>query len=86
MGDNVVREVRRHLMIAELSNGQHITVRCLRKSRGRNRADHLPMNVVDELIGRANSSTTAEFYSTVTADREAKAQWIVEALTMGKEE
>jgi len=57
---------------------------CFRKSCGQNWANHLPMNVVKELMGHASISTTAEFYSTVTPDHEAHAQWVIEATTVGR--
>lgn len=84
MANNVIRDVRRHARIAKLPETEGLTVHCIRKSCGQNWADHLPMNVVKELMGHANISTTAEFYSTVTEEHEAHAQWIVEALTIGK--
>jgi len=61
-----------------------LTTRCFRKSCGQNWADHLPMNFVEELMGHADISTTAEFYSTVSEEHEAKAQWIIEAITIGR--
>jgi len=46
--------------------------------------NHLPMNVVKELMGHADISTTAKFYSAVSKEHEAHAQWITEAITVGR--
>ena len=55
-------------------------VHTLRKCAGQNWADYLPMNVVNELMGHSNISTTAEFYSTVDEDHERKAAKVVQNL------
>lgn len=83
MANNTVREIRRHAQWAGLNLDGTLTTHCFRKSCGQNWADNLPMNVVKELMGHADISTTAEFYSTVSEEHEAKAQWVIEALTMG---
>lgn len=54
-----------------------------RKSCGQNWANHLPMNVVKELMGHADISTTTEFYTTVTNEQEIQAQWVIESITVG---
>jgi len=82
MVNNVVREIRRHAKWAELKLDGALTMHCFRKSCGQNWANHLPMNVVKELMGHANISTTAEFDTTVSADHEAAAPWAIEAITI----
>ena len=42
------------------------------------------MNVVKELMGHADIATTAEFYSRVSREHEAHAQWVIEAITVGQ--
>ncbi len=42
------------------------------------------MNVVKELMGHADISTTAKFYSAVSTEHEAHAQWVTEAITVGR--
>ena len=83
MVNNTVREIRRHAKWAGLKLDGALTMHCFRKSCGQNWADHLPMNVVRELMGHADISTTAEFYSTVSQEHETKAQWVIEAITVG---
>lgn len=84
MVNNVVRDIRTHAeKRAGLKLDGALTMHCFRKSCGQNWADHLPMNVVKELMGHADIGTTAEFYSTVTEEHEAKAQCIIEAITVG---
>ena len=56
-----------------------------RKSAGQNWANHLPMNVVRELMGHSDIATTADFYSTVTEEHELQAQSIMQAITVGSE-
>lgn len=85
MVNNVVREIRRHAKWAGLKLDGTLTMHCFRKSCGQNWANHLPMNVVKELMGHADIGTTAEFYSTVTEDHEANAQWVIEAITVGSQ-
>ena len=68
MVNNVVRFVRVHAKRASLRLEGSLTIHCFRKSCGQNWADHLPMNVVKELTGHADISTTAEFYSNVSEE------------------
>jgi integrase len=84
MTNNTVREIRRHAKWAKLKLDGALTTHCFRKSCGQNWANHLPMNVVKELMGHADISTTEEFYSKVSDDHEAKAQWVIEAITVGQ--
>ncbi len=51
-----------------------------RKSCGQNWANHLPMNVVKELMGHADISTTAKFYSAVSKEHEAHTQWVTDVI------
>ncbi|MHC4351991.1 MAG: hypothetical protein ACYS0H_04660 [Planctomycetota bacterium] len=44
------------------------------------RTNCLPMNVVKELMGHSDISTTAEFYNTVGRDHERKAARVVQRL------
>ena len=46
---------------------------CFWNSRRQNWSDHLPMNVVKEFMGHADISPTAEFYSKVSKEHEARA-------------
>jgi hypothetical protein len=42
------------------------------------------MNVVKEVMGYADISTTADFYSTVSEEHKVQAQWVIEAITVGQ--
>ena len=42
------------------------------------------MNVVKELKGHADISTTAVFYSTVSEEHKVQAQWVIEAIEVGQ--
>lgn len=84
MVNNTLRSIRVHAKRAGLKLDGVLTIHCFRKSCGQNWANHLPMNVVKELMGHAHISTTAEFYSAVSEEHEAKAQWVIEAITVGQ--
>ncbi len=57
---------------------------CFRESCRHDWADHLPVNVVRELMRHASISKTAEFHSEVSPDHEAHAQWVVETTAAGR--
>ncbi len=70
--NNTVRDLRAHAVKAGLTDCEKLTVHCFRKTCGQNWANHLPMNVVKELMGHASITTTAEFYTAIeesAADR-----------------
>ena len=60
------------------------TVHAFRKSCGQNWANHVPMIVVQDLMGHADIGTTAKFNNTVAEEHEMKAQRIIEAITIGQ--
>ena len=78
--NNVLRNFKSHVKRAGIKPVGKFTVHTLRKCAGQNWADHLPMNVVKELMGHSNISTTAEFYNQVDRDHEKKAAQVVQAL------
>ena len=78
--NNVLRNFKSHVKRAGIKPTAKFTVHTLRKCCGQNWADYLPMNVVKELMGHSNISTTAEFYSTVDRDHEKKAAESVQQL------
>lgn len=80
MVNNVLREFRRHCKHAGIDPIADLAVHTLRKSCGQNWADHLPMNVVKELMGHSKAETTLEYYSQVDADHEKKAAGIVQKM------
>ncbi len=82
--NNTLISLRRHAKWAGLKLDGPLTMHGFRKSCGQNWANHLPMNVVKELMGHADISTTAKFYSAVSKEHEAHAQWITEAITVGR--
>ncbi len=82
MTNNIIRDIRRHARWAGIELDGALTLHCFRKSCGQNWAQHLPMNVVKELMGHADISTTAEFYTVVGEEHEAKAQWVTEAMIL----
>jgi len=83
MTNNTVRDIRIHAQRARIVLEGALTVHDSRKSCGQNWADRLSMNIVKELMGRADIRTTAEFYCTVCEDYETKTQWGIEAITIG---
>ncbi len=82
--NNTLLSLRRHAKWAGFELDGALTMHGFRKSCGQNWANHLPMNVVKELMGHADIATTAKFYSAVSKEHEAHAQWITEAITVGR--
>jgi len=80
MVNNVLRNFKGHCRRAGIEPVGKLTIHTLRKCAGQNWADHLPMNVVKELMGHSNIATTAEFYNQVDADHEAKAAGVIQRL------
>ena len=78
--NNVLRDFKDRVKRAGIMPVGKFCVHTLRKCAGQNWADYLPMNVVKELMGHSNISTTAEFYSTVDEDHERKAAMVVQNL------
>jgi len=78
--NNVLRNFKSHIRRAGIKPIGKLTVHTLRKCCGQNWADHLPMNVVKELMGHSNVATTQEFYTTVDRDHEKKAAQVVQTL------
>ena len=78
--NNVLRNFKSHVRRAGIRPVGKFSIHTLRKCCGQNWADYLPMNVVKELMGHSNISTTAEFYSTVDRDHEKKAARVVQEL------
>jgi integrase len=80
MVNNVLRDFKRHFKRGGIKPVAKLTVHTLRKSCGQNWADHLPMNVVKELMGHSKVETTLEFYNQVDSDHEAKAARVIQQL------
>jgi len=80
MVNNVLRDFKEHLKRAGIKPIAKLTIHTLRKSCGQNWADHLPMNVVKELMGHSKVETTLEFYNQVDSDHEAKAANVIQKL------
>ena len=80
MANNTLRDFKSHCKRAGIRPDGKLTFHTLRKSCGQNWADNLPMNVVKELMGHSNISTTAEFYNKVDAHHEKKAADVLERL------
>ena len=80
MVNNVLRNFKAHCKLAGIKPVGKLTVHTLRKSCGQNWADHLPMNVVKELMGHSSISTTQEYYTQVDSDHEAKAARVIDSL------
>ena len=80
MVNNVLREFKRHYKRAGITPVGKLTIHTIRKSCGQNWADHLPMNVVKELMGHSRPETTLEYYSQVDKDHENKAAKVVQNL------
>jgi len=80
--NNSLVYLRRHAKWAEIEVNGSLSFHGLRKSCGQNWANHLPMNVVKELLGHADISTTAKFYSAVSKEHEDQARRVAEAKTI----
>lgn len=80
MVNNVLRDFKKHFKRAGIKPIAKLTIHTLRKSCGQNWADHLPMNVVKELMGHSKVETTLEFYNQVDSDHEAKAANVIQKL------
>ncbi len=80
MVNNVLREFKRHFKRAGIKPAGKLTIHTLRKSCGQNWADHLPMNVVKELMGHSKVETTLEFYNQVDAQHEEQAARVIQRL------
>jgi integrase len=78
--NNVLRNFKAYCKRAGIKPVGKLTVHTLRKNAGQNWADYLPMNVVKELMGHSNISTTAEFYNQVDRDHELKAARVIQRL------
>lgn len=80
MVNNVLRDFKKHCKRAGIKPTGKLTIHTLRKSCGQNWADHLPMNVVKELMGHSSIATTQEFYTQVDRDHELKAARVIQQL------
>jgi integrase len=78
--NNVLRNFKSHVKRAGVKPVGKLTVHTPRKCAWQNWADYLPMNVVKELMGHSNISTTQEFYLAVDRDHEKKAAQVVQKL------
>ena len=78
--NNVLRNFKKYYKRAGIKPVGTLTVHTLRKCAGQNWADHLPMNVVKELMGHSDISTTQVFYTQVDRDHEKKAAQVVQKL------
>jgi integrase len=80
MVNNVLRSFNSHCNRAGIKPIGKLTIHTLRKSAGQNWADHLPMNVVKELMGHSKAETTLEYYNQVDKDHEEKAARVIQNL------
>jgi integrase len=80
MVNNVLRNFKSHYKRAGIKPVGSLTVHTLRKCAGQNWADHLPMNVVKELMGHSSIATTQEYYTQVDRDHEVKAVRAIQRL------
>jgi len=78
--NNILRNFKKHYKRAGIKPIGKLTIHTLRKCAGQNWADHLPMNVVKELMGHSHISTTQEFYTQVDRDHEKKAAQVVQQM------
>ncbi|MHC4192315.1 MAG: tyrosine-type recombinase/integrase [Planctomycetota bacterium] len=62
-----------------------MSIHTLRKSCGQNWANHLPINVVKELMGHSSISTIQKFYNQVDDDHRAKTAAVVDLLVSGSD-
>ncbi len=83
MVNNVLRSLRHHAKWAGIVPKGVLTMHGFRKSCAQNWADHLPMHVVQELMGHANITTTAEFYTQVSDAHEEQARQVIQKVTCG---
>lgn len=78
--NNVLVDFRRHLRWAGIKPIGQFSLHTLRKCCGQNWANHLPMNVVKELMGHSSIDTTQKFYNQVDEDHRAKAAAVIDKL------
>ncbi len=78
--NNVLRDFKGRVKRAGIKPVGKFTIHTLRKCAGQNWADHVPMNVVKELMGHSKITTTQEFYTTVDRDHELKAAQSVQKI------
>jgi len=78
--NNVLRNFKVHCKRAGINPVGKLTVHTLRKCACQNWADNLPMNVVKELMGHSDISTTQRYYTQVDSDHEAKAAQVIQQL------
>lgn len=83
---NAGREFGRHVKNAsiEVEPGKTLSIHTLRKSCIQNWANELPMNVTKELAGHSSISTTATYYTQVSAYHRAKAATTIDNLLAKK--
>jgi len=81
--NNVLRDFKSHCKRSGIKPVGKLTIHTLRKSAGQNWADHLPMNVVKELMGHSKAETTLEYYNQVDKDHEQKAARVIQKLLEG---
>lgn len=84
MVNNTLRDIRRHAKQAGIALQGKLTTHCFRKSCGQNWANHLPLNVVKELMGHASVATTEEYYSAVSQEHLEQAQGVTEEIATGE--
>lgn len=78
--NNVLRNFKKYYKRAGIRPIGKFTIHVLRKCAGQNWADHLPMNVVKELMGHSDIATTQKYYNQVDEDHEAKAARVIQEL------
>jgi len=81
--NNVLRDMRVHARKAGITANGSLNVHALRKSCGQNWANHLPINVVKELMGHSSISTTQRFYNQVDEDHLRKAARVIDEMVRG---
>ncbi len=80
MVNNVLREFKRHCKRAGIKPVGKLTVHTLRKNCGQNWANHLPMNVVKELMGHSKAETALKYYNQVDKNHEQKAARVIQKM------
>jgi len=80
MINNAMRDLKSHYRRAGIKPVGKLTIHTFRKCCAQNWADHLPMNVVQQLMGHSKAETTLEYYSQVDKDHEEKAAQVMQNL------
>jgi len=80
MCNNINRDFKHHIRRAGIKPIGTFAIHTLRKNAIQNWADHLPINVVQNLAGHSKAETTLEFYSQVDQQHRDTAAKVIQEI------